>query len=171
MSDAPQDSSLEEAPGAVRPVSAQPLRSVEGVPCAVFPVSTQPLRARVLVAQVDARARALLASALRDDGHDVIEVASGSELLDRLAQDFLANRLFDQPNVVVCDLRIPRCCGLDVLVSLKLAHWALPVILLSSQVDRDMYSAARRLGAVAVFDYPFDIDDLRTLVMNVSRAN
>jgi CheY-like chemotaxis protein len=153
MSDAPQNSNVEQAP------------------CAVCPVTVLPTRVRVFVAQVDARARFLLASALRDDGHDVIEVASGSELLDRLAQDSHANRLFDQPNVIVCDLRIPRCCGLDVLVSLKLANWALPVILLSGHVDRDMYGAARRLGAVAIFNDPFDLDDLRTLVMNVSRTN
>jgi CheY-like chemotaxis protein len=153
MSDTPQDGNLEEDPSAVCPASAPPQR------------------VRVLVARVDAKARFLLASALREDGHEVIEVASGSELLDRLAQDSLANRLFAQPNVVVCDLRIPRCCGLDVLVSLKLANWALPVILLSSYADHDMYGAARRLGAVAVFDDPFDIDDLRTLVMNVTRLN
>jgi DNA-binding NtrC family response regulator len=150
MADAPQNSTVDEAPGEE---------------------AAAPARVRVLVADANTKTRALLAAALRDDGHEVIEVASGSELLDLLAEASRTNRLFDRPNVVVCDLRVPRCCGLDVLVSLKGANWAVPVILTSARVDHDMYRTARRLGAVAVFDDPFDLDDLRTLVMNVTRVS
>lgn len=153
MSDVPQDRTIEDD-----------FPRISTAPCEERPI-------RVLVAESDPRTRIQLVSALRDDGHEVVEITSGEQLWDLLARESLAKCLFDHRNVLVCDLRLPGCCGLDILVGLKMASWPVPVILTSTHRDQDRYATARWLGAAAIFDNPFDIDDLRTLVLNVTRLH
>lgn len=122
--------------------------------------------ARVLVAEDDAEMRGVLATALRKDGYEVVEARDGAEVLD-LIGDSLLRRKTDPPDVLVADIRMPGFSGLQVLAGLRQADWAMPVVLITAFGDLGTHAEARRLGAAAVFDKPFDIDDLRTLVVNL----
>jgi DNA-binding NtrC family response regulator len=120
-------------------------------------------KSRVLIAEDDNQMRRLLVRALRRDGHDVDEVASGDELLHRLGTSELS-RHGGPPDLLVSDVRMPGLLGTEVLAGLRDAEWTTPVILMTAFGDAALETEARRLGALAVFQKPFDVDDLRTAV-------
>jgi DNA-binding NtrC family response regulator len=128
-------------------------------------------RARVLLADDDDAMRALLARALRRAGYDVVEACSGSALLEGLASGVMSeSRLwFD---LIISDVRMPGCDGLYILASLRHLSIETPVILITAFGTTATHAAAAHLGAFALLDKPFDVDDLMTLVRSAtSRAN
>ncbi len=123
--------------------------------------------ARVLLAEDDDEMRKMVASALRKDGYEVIEVRDGWQLLQYLATHRLKSDSDELVDLLISDIRMPGRNGLDVLAGLRWADWAMPVILITGFGDRQTHAEARRLGAAAVFDKPFELDDLRTAVCNL----
>jgi two-component system, response regulator, stage 0 sporulation protein F len=119
---------------------------------------------RVLLAEDDTEMRALLAAALRQDGLEVVEARDGSALLDRLAEALAADGDLDGYDLIVSDIRMPGHSALDILAGVRRAFRHTPVILITAFGDRVTHERAKRLGASAVFDKPFDIDDLRAAV-------
>jgi CheY-like chemotaxis protein len=116
-------------------------------------------RVRVFLAEDDAQLRRLLAAVLREDGYDVVECADGSELLDRLASCLLEEGPPEPPDldVIVADVSMPGCRGIDVLAGLRKAAWRTPVILLSACSEPRARARARRLGATAFLPKPIDL--------------
>jgi CheY-like chemotaxis protein len=125
-------------------------------------------RTRVLLAEDDTAMRALLAGTLRRAGLDVVEACSGFELLDRLA-----GGLVDEERVrfdlIISDVRMPGFDGLNILASLRQRSINIPVILITAFGTTAIHAAAADLGAFALLDKPFDIDDLMTLVRAATR--
>jgi CheY-like chemotaxis protein len=121
-----------------------------------------------LVADDDDDMRLLVAEALRADGYHVVEARDGAELVEHLRTAIDDPTL--RPDVVVTDVLMPRLSGLGVLGALRRATWNVPVIVITAMADDSVRAVARRLGAVAVLKKPFDIDDLRTAVLNASVA-
>jgi DNA-binding response OmpR family regulator len=120
---------------------------------------------RILLAEDDDDMRCVVADSLRSDGYDVIELADGEVLLA------LASRLETGANggsvdLIVSDIRMPTCGGLEVLSALRDARCHVPVILMTAFGDEITRQQAARLSAV-LFDKPFDLDDLRTAVKNL----
>jgi CheY-like chemotaxis protein len=126
---------------------------------------------RLVVAEDDREMRVLVAEALRRDGYQVLEATNGSELVDLLGSAVLRGHDLEPIDLIISDIRMPGWNGLAVLRHLRRADWAMPFILITAYGDNDTHQEAKRLGAVAVFDKPFDIDDLRTLVLNVMPPN
>ena len=122
---------------------------------------------RVVLAEDDADLRDMLASALRADGYDVIEAADGAELLAAVSRDPVGLAGAPAPAVIVTDIRMPGRSGLEVLADLRQAHVATPVIVITGFGDATALAEAKRLGVAAVFDKPFDLDDLRAAVRNL----
>ncbi len=115
----------------------------------------------ILLAEDDSEMRALIAAMLAGDGYLVIEARDGQELLlaiERLKAGSV------RPAMVVSDVRMPGYSGLDLLAILRCASWTLPVVLITAFGDEDTHTEARELGAIAVLDKPFDLDDLRAVV-------
>jgi FixJ family two-component response regulator len=65
---------------------------------------------------------------------------------------------------------MPRLSGLGVLDALRRARLHFPVVLMTVLTDDSIWIVARRLGAVGVLHKPFDVDDLRTAVVNAVQA-
>jgi CheY-like chemotaxis protein len=126
-----------------------------------------PPPARIIVADDDGEMRTLIAHALRRDGHEVVEVCDGMELLQYLATHQLEVENGQAVDLLISDIRMPGRNGLDVLAGMRGADWSIPVILITAVGDAQVHAEARRLGAAAVFDKPFDLDDLRTLTLNL----
>jgi len=124
--------------------------------------------ARVLVAEDDDDMRQLVVRALRDEGFYVEEVRSGWELLEYVGSCILDGRGEPPLDLIVSDVRMHGVTGLDVLAGLRETDWATPVILLTAFGDAELHAEARRLGALAVFDKPFDFRDLRRLARTVA---
>ncbi len=118
---------------------------------------------RILVAEDNDEMRRLVVDALRGDGYDVIAVSDGGRLLVTLAHGFVADHAGGLVDLLVSDIRMPSCSGLQILEQLRAAQWRIPVILMTAFGDSATRERARALGAV-LFDKPFDLDDLRTAV-------
>jgi two-component system cell cycle response regulator CpdR len=130
--------------------------------------ATRPFR--ILVAEDDAEMRRLVTDALRDDGYEVVELADGGRLLVDIAARLKAEPKGDEIDLIVSDIRMPICTGLQILEALRQAHWRTPVILMTAFGDDATRRQAESLRAV-LFDKPFDLDDLRTAVANMLPAD
>jgi CheY-like chemotaxis protein len=121
---------------------------------------------RVLLAEDDAEMRSVVADALRGDGYQVIEAADGGRLLVDVAARLKGGDGANSLDLIVSDIRMPICTGLQILAALREAHWRTPVILMTAFGDEGVRRHAESLDAV-LFDKPFDVDDLRTAVSNL----
>jgi CheY-like chemotaxis protein len=108
-------------------------------------------RGRVLVAENDEDTRALIAELLLGEGREVVEVASGEELLHQALNDRTTSTRFKDPfDVIVTEERMPGGTGLDMIERLRRAGCATPVLLITAFVDERLRGRA---------------DDLETMVM------
>jgi CheY-like chemotaxis protein len=118
---------------------------------------------RVIVAEDDPEMRRLVVEALRKDGHHVTEVADGGRLLVQIAEAFDRDPSLSQVDVIVSDVRMPVCNGIELLERLADARWGVPVILMTAFGDEDTRKRAARIGAV-LFDKPLSLEALRDAV-------
>jgi CheY-like chemotaxis protein len=126
------------------------------------PMTPEP--ARVLVAEDDAELRTLIVMALRDAGYLVTEAVDGNELLDGIADSIMDDGRVGAFDLIVSDIQMPGFTALDILAGLRRTLSHTPVILITAFGDPLVRHKAERLGAVCVFDKPFDIADLRRAV-------
>jgi len=120
-------------------------------------------RARVLLAEDDDELRRMLREALQAGGYDVFEVIDGGRLLVRLGQEYRSGQPEESFDLLLTDVRMPVCTGLQIVESLRLARSDIPVILITAFGDDATRARAERLGAVLV-DKPFDVDELVSIV-------
>jgi DNA-binding NtrC family response regulator len=137
------------------------------------PLSTEPgltLRPlRVLLAEDDSEMRRLMVVILRRNNCEVIEAKSGSQLWELIVRGALGTETEPQVDLIISDVRMPGMSGLEVLSSLRSQHAVTPMILITAFGDTDTHAEAHRLGALAVFNKPFDLDDLRMIVVSMQR--
>jgi len=104
--------------------------------------------------------RRLVVHALRRDGYDVGEAADGTALIALLNE---REERGEPTDLVITDIRMPGCTGMQVLERLRVANNHVPVILMTAFGDEDARYEAERHGAL-LFDKPFLLDDLRKAV-------
>jgi two-component system response regulator (stage 0 sporulation protein F) len=126
------------------------------------PIGLVPTKQRILVADDDPDMRALVASALRRGGYAVVEAGNGMEAIDHIAPTAWARR--DGFTAIVSDVCMPDLTGLDLLAALRCTSFETPVILMTAFGDEEVRAEARSLGATAVLDKPFNLDELHAAV-------
>lgn len=139
-----------------------PLRSVH-------PHASPERRPRVLVAEDDREMRRLVVEALSEDGYDVAEVCDGVELLAQVGSSVLFGGFGSTrppPDLIVTDVRMPGLTGLTVIEGLRRTGTGVPVVVITAFGDEETHRIAHENGAVAVFDKPFELDDLRAVVLD-----
>lgn len=114
-------------------------------------------RARVLVAEDDDALRELIVARMRREGFDVIEAGSGFEALDALTTATNGGR--DAIDLIVMDQRMPGATGLEIVRMLRVAAWAVPVVMITAFPDWDLLVEAKRLD-IALVPKPFPMDRL-----------
>ena len=119
---------------------------------------------RLLVAEDDREFRGLLTAALRSDGYEIVEVATGFELLDALMTFSTSNANGRSFDLVISDVRMPGLNGITALARLGGGHKAPPVVFVTAFGDDEVHEQARQVGAIDVLDKPLDMDDLRAFV-------
>jgi DNA-binding response OmpR family regulator len=114
---------------------------------------------RLLLAEDDFDMRTLLAWSFRRIGYEVVECPDGVRLLDFL---FSTDSPADPGDfdLIVSDIRMPGVTGLEVLEGIRESKGFPPMILITAFGDRETHEKARRLGAAAILDKPFEIEDL-----------
>ena len=111
---------------------------------------------RILLAEDNREMRSLLAVALQAEGYEVTQCHDGDQFVDRIVTaspgvDF---------DLIISDVRMPGHSGLELLDAGQQIEGFPPMILITAFGSDVLHDRARRLGAVAVFDKPFDVDDL-----------
>ena len=120
-----------------------------------------PRRTRVLVVDDELGVRESLRLVLRD-GFEVIPAESGEQALALLATE--------RPDVVLLDILMPGIDGLAVLERMKGSRPDLPVIMLTATRTLKTAVTAMKLGAFDYVQKPFDLDELRAVVLNAGRT-
>jgi CheY-like chemotaxis protein len=123
---------------------------------------------RVLVAEDDREMRRLVVEALRKDGHDVIEASDGGRMLVRIAELFDEDQSMAAVDLIVSDVRMPICSGLDLIERMFEARWTVPCILMTAFGDEEVRRRAEAVGAV-LLDKPLRLDELREAVRRLAR--
>ncbi|MBW1788758.1 MAG: response regulator [Deltaproteobacteria bacterium] len=120
---------------------------------------------RVLLADDDYEMRKLIAWSLNKQGYQVTECEDGNALMKKLgiAFPFESVQPFD---LIISDIRMPGSTGLQALKNIRKFEDDTPMILITAFPDDETRKKAGQLGALAVFEKPFDVD---TLVAEVRR--
>jgi CheY-like chemotaxis protein len=113
--------------------------------------------AKILVIDDDPGFRTLLERMLRSAGHEVIVAADGAEGLQKLGNA--------TPHLVITDLYMPKMDGVEMIGHLRRFNPHIPVIAISGKSSSSgMLSVAQNLGAVAMLEKPFSMQDLLAAV-------
>jgi len=125
---------------------------------------------RVLLAEDDKEMRRLLTHALRDNGYDVVACPDGMAMLTHLADFLLPEELGpEQFDLIISDIRMPGISGMEVLEGKPRQRNFPPMILITAFGDDETHALAAQFGAAAMFDKPFDVDDLMGTVRSILR--
>jgi CheY-like chemotaxis protein len=102
---------------------------------------------RILVVDDDDLVRGVLRDMLELAGHEVYEAQNGAEALARLRHSGV--------DLMLTDLVMPDCDGIEVLRKVREDYPDLPVLAMSGAQSASVYlSAAKALGAGAVLAKP-----------------
>lgn len=100
---------------------------------------------------------ALISHALARPGLEVVEAHDGHALWAELHRE--EGGALRRTDLLITDVRMPRCSGLAVVEMIREAHRAMPVIVITSFPDDVTRSLVRALGAVLV-PKPFELTAL-----------
>jgi DNA-binding NtrC family response regulator len=114
---------------------------------------------KLLIIDDEERLRQLLARILQLEGYTVIQAATGKEGLRQLD-----NHTVD---VIVCDVKLPDANGIELTKTIKTAHPAVEIIMLTAYGTINDGVTAMKNGA---FDYITKGDDNEKIIPLVSRA-
>jgi CheY-like chemotaxis protein len=120
-------------------------------------------RCRVALAEDDRDTRALLAMSLRESGCEVAEASSGTALLEHLSV-LLARGPEKLPDLILTDVAMPDCTGLDVLTWLRTLDHPPPCVVVTGYGTDEVRLLAAESGAAAFLEKPIDLDALDRLV-------
>jgi DNA-binding response OmpR family regulator len=110
----------------------------------------------ILVVDDEPQLRELLVDALNRPGLRVYAAGSGSQAME------LAQR--HRPSLLVMDLLLGDCSGLELMDRLRHAHKDLPTVVITGCHDPDTLSQARQRRPVELMAKPLDLDRLRSTV-------
>jgi len=115
---------------------------------------------RILVADDSAAIRDVLREALDDEGYDVVEAASGDEVLT-----IFKNGEESHPDLAIMDVRMPGKDGLEVLRALRATgNSELPVIVMTGFGSASVAIEAMKLGAFDYIAKPFELEEVTVAV-------
>ena len=113
---------------------------------------SQPASRRVLIAEDEALIRLDLREMLEEEGYTVVaEVADGEQAV--------AQAIELKPDLVICDVRMPKLDGIAAAAQIAERRIA-PVVILTAFSQRDLVERARIAGAMAYLVKPFQKKDL-----------
>jgi DNA-binding response OmpR family regulator len=119
----------------------------------------EPSRKKILIIEDDRETAALIAEDLTDRGFEIRLASDG--------QEGLAAAVRETPDLVLCDITMPRMSGLEVLSrlnSLAPRRANVPFVFVTARDDRDNELNARRLGADDYVTKPIDFDILAAII-------
>ena len=121
--------------------------------------------ASILLLEDEDNLRAMLVEILHAAGHQVVADRDG-----RRVQEVLRLAPVD---LVITDVVMPNCDGIETILGLRKSHPRIPVIAISGDVSRHapLYlNIAEKLGAVRTLQKPFGVEVFLGMVREVWKA-
>lgn len=122
--------------------------------------------ALIAVAEDDDDFRELICELLRGEGHEVVELEDGLELLDYVEFAKRRDLAGGVPDLLVTDARMPGANGLDAAGWGRLGGMACPILVLTAFPGPDVTRRAESVGGVRVLAKPIEahafLDAVRT---------
>jgi DNA-binding response OmpR family regulator len=131
-------------------------------------VSVEKRRPRILLAEDHDAMRKFLLETLQAEGYDVTECRDGAEFLLHFEAFFVRGQSVDF-DVIISDILMPGLTGLEILEDARHYDGFPPMILITAFGDQNTRARAVKAGAAAVFDKPFEIDELLEKVRELTR--
>jgi DNA-binding response OmpR family regulator len=94
-----------------------------------------------------------------EDKYEVIIANNGREALNFLKKDKI--------DLVISDIRMPDINGLDLLVKIKKEYPETKVIIMTAYGSSDVQKEANRRGSLYYVEKPFEISDLRKIIIDL----
>ncbi len=119
----------------------------------------------ILIAEDDQLLRQVAEEFIRDAGYEVVAFSDGDAALEALE--------LIQPDLILSDVRMPRCTGLELLqrVRAEAAYSFTPFILISASTTPADVRRGMSLGADDYVTKPFHSEDLlRTIELRLARS-
>jgi DNA-binding NtrC family response regulator len=117
---------------------------------------------KVLLVDDDGLTASLLTRPLMTDGYDVRSTTS--------AHDIIKSAKSWSPSVVLLDTRLPQGSGIEILKELLEFKVAAKVVMLTSDGKAENAVKAMKLGATDYLTKPFTIDEVRTVLRNITAS-
>lgn len=114
--------------------------------------------ARILIVEDDAKIRAILKEILTDKQHEVDEAPDGQQGFAKLESG-----VYD---LCICDIKMPKMDGLEVLAKAKEAEIPTNFVIISAHGNIDIAVEAVKKGAFDFLQKPFDLGRLEITLRN-----
>ena len=116
------------------------------------------MRHKILVVDDDPAARHGLKRALAALSFEIVEAGDGAAALEEIARS--------RPDLLICDIQMPKMDGLTLVKRLGDQGNAPPVIVMTAYGSERIAVEAMKAGAYDYVSKPYDVDELRCLVQN-----
>jgi two-component system, chemotaxis family, chemotaxis protein CheY len=118
---------------------------------------------RILAVDDSVSVRRMVSFTLIREGYDVVEAANGEDAIKRLDSDKI--------DMVITDLNMPRMNGLELLKKVREdpAKKFMPIIMLTTESDRDTVLEGKASGVTGWIIKPFTPDKLIEVVKRVMK--
>lgn len=113
---------------------------------------------KILLIEDDAKIRSILKEILQEKNHEVDEAGDGQEGLRKVEQG-----IYD---LCICDIKMPKMDGLEVLEKAKEAGVATNFVVISAHGNIDIAVEAVKKGAFDFLQKPFDLGRLEITLRN-----
>ncbi len=111
---------------------------------------------KVLIVDDEIGIQNLLSRVLKSEGYDVRVAGSGDEALELIRED--------QPELVLCDIKMPGKDGIETLAEIKEYASEIEVVMLTAHSTVETAVEAMKLGAADYLKKPFDVDELKIVI-------
>ncbi len=112
----------------------------------------------ILVVDDEEDIREILSETLENIGHACLTASDGGVAIEILEQRH------DEIDVVICDLKMPRVAGDQVIRHVNRHHPLIPIIILTGHAQLDMALEHLRLGAFDYMTKPFRVQELQHIL-------
>ncbi len=117
---------------------------------------------KILIVDDEEEIRAELAGYLLNKGYEVEEAADGLEALAKFEAA--------PADVVITDMKMPRCPGDELTRRLHVIDPELPVIIITGHYANADVESARKAGATAVLKKPVPLSELSQLLKRLAEV-
>lgn len=114
----------------------------------------------ILVVDDQPGVRYLLDTIVCEEGHNCFQASNGAEAVE------MAQKM--NPDLVFMDVRMPVMDGTQALAAMNELGVKTKVVIMTAFTDKDVIEKAYQNGAIRCIIKPFDVDEIRLLIEDVS---